>query len=64
MAKERAVFTAGPSREARQLVLKRPELPEGFGGQVFKDTVREGVVGGAIGSWTCSLLVGGEVTGT
>lgn len=45
-------------------MLKRPELPEGFGGQVFKDTVREGVVGGAIGSWTCSLLVGGEVTGT
>lgn len=45
-------------------MFKTPQLSESFQGKVFKDMVREGVVGGVIGSWTCSLLVGGEVTGT
>ena len=36
--KESAAFIAG----AKQLVLKRPELSEGFQGKVFKDRVREG----------------------
>lgn len=32
--------------ESRQLVLKRPELSEGFQGKVFKDREREGGCGG------------------
>ena len=39
-----------PSKESRQLVLRRPDLPKGFQGQVFKDRVREGVVGCVISS--------------
>ena len=42
-------------------MLKRPELPEGFQGKVFKDRVKERVVGYVISSWTFFLLVGGEV---
>ena len=34
-----------PSKESRQLVLERPKLPDGFEGKVFKDRVRERVVG-------------------
>ena len=30
-----------PSKDSRQLVLKRPELTEGFQGKVFKDRVRK-----------------------
>ena len=48
--KESAVFTAGTKNG--QLMLKRPELPDGFQGRVFKDRVRESVVGCAISSWT------------
>ena len=33
-----------PSKESRQLVLKRPKLPEGFQGKVFKNRVRDRVV--------------------
>ena len=50
--KESAAFTAGPSKESRQLVLRRPELADGFQGNVFKDRVRERVVGYVISSWT------------
>lgn len=32
-----------PSKENRQLLLKRPELPDGFQGGVFKSSVREGL---------------------
>ena len=38
--------------ESRQLMLKRPELPSGFQGKVFKDRVREGVAGDKISSRT------------
>ena len=34
-----------PSKDSRQLVLKRPELPYGFQGKVFKDRLREGGCG-------------------
>ena len=34
-----------PSKESWQLVLKRPELPIGFQGNVSKDRVREGACG-------------------
>ena len=34
-----------PSKESRQLVLKRPQIPSGFQGKVFKNTVKEGVCG-------------------
>ena len=34
-----------PSKENGQLMLKRSELPDGFQGRVFKDRVRERVVG-------------------
>ena len=43
-----------PSKESRQLVLKRPELPEGFQEKVFKDRVREGGLWGVISS--CMLF--------
>ena len=46
------VYCRALSKESRQLVLKRPELPEGFQGKVFKDRVREGVMGCMISSWT------------
>ena len=36
------VYCRAPSNESRQLVLKRPKLPDGFQGKVFKDRVREG----------------------
>ena len=40
-----------PSKESRQLVLKRPQLPDGFQGKVFKHRVREG------GCGVCDQLV-------
>ena len=43
--KESAAFIAGAKKESRELVLKRPELPEGFQGKVFKDRMWEGVCG-------------------
>ena len=42
----------GPSKENGQLMLKRPELPDGFWGRAFKGKVREGVAGYLISSWT------------
>ena len=40
-----SVYCRAPSKESRQLVLKRPELPEGFQGKVFKNRMREGCCG-------------------
>ena len=40
-----AVYCRAPSKDSRQLVLKRPELPDGFQGKVFKDRMREGCYG-------------------
>ena len=45
MVKEGAAFIASPSKEYRQLMLKRPELFDGFQGRVFKGKVRETVAG-------------------
>ena len=43
---EKNSFIAGhQERSSGQLVLKRPELPEGFQGKVYKDRVRKGVCG-------------------
>ena len=43
-------------------MIKRPELPEGSQGKVFKGRVREMVVGWVMRSWTFFGLAGGEVT--
>ena len=40
-----SMYRRAPSKESRQLVLKRPQLPEGFQRKVFKNRVREGVFG-------------------
>ena len=40
MVKENTKFIGGASRQNRHLMLKRPELPDGFQGRVFKDSVR------------------------
>ena len=47
-----AVFIAGPSKEFGQLMLKRPEISDGFQGKVSKDRVRERVAGCMISSRT------------
>ena len=46
-----SVYCRALSKESRQLVPKRPELPEGFQGNVFKNKVREG------GCGVCDQLV-------
>ena len=33
-------YCRAPGKESRQLILKRPKVPEGFQGNVFKDRVR------------------------
>ena len=43
--KESAAFIADAKQGSRQPVLKRPELPKGFHGKVFKDRVREACCG-------------------
>ena len=40
--KESIAFLARSNKESRQVVLKRPELPGGFQGNVFKDGEGEG----------------------
>ena len=50
--KESAEFIAGPSKEYGWLILRRLELPNGFQGRVFKDKVREKVIGCLISLWT------------
>ena len=37
-----SIYCRAPSKENGQLVLKRPELPNGFQGRGFKGSVREG----------------------
>jgi len=59
-----SIYCRAPSKESRQLELKRPELPVGFQGEVFKDRVREGSLGCVISVWTFFSLAGGEVTGS
>ena len=39
------IYCRAPSKESRQLMLKRLKLPNGFQGKVFKDRVREGSCG-------------------
>ena len=51
------VYCRAPSKESRQLLLKRPELPSDVQGKVFKDKVRERVLGCVISSWTFFWLV-------
>ena len=34
------VYCRAPNKENRQLMLKRPELPSGFQGRVFKGNIR------------------------
>ena len=46
------VPSVGPSKENGQLMLRRPKLPNGFQGRVFKDSVRERVMGCMISSCT------------
>ena len=41
MKESAACLLQGPSKKSRQLVLKRPKLPEGSQGKVFKDRVEE-----------------------
>ena len=54
VVKESAVFISGhKARSSGQLVLKTPELPDGFHQSIFKGQVREG----------CSRVCDGEVTG-
>ena len=36
---QRTVYGRTPSKENRQLMLKRPTLPGGFQGRVFKDNI-------------------------
>ena len=43
--KESAAFIAGSTKNSRQLVLKRLELPNNFQEKVFIDRTREGVGG-------------------
>lgn len=50
--------------ESKQLLLKRPKLPDGFQGKVFNARVRERVAGYVISSWTFLLLVGSVVIGS
>lgn len=53
--------TLGPSKENRQLRLKRPDLPKGsFQGRVLKVSVGGRVVGGLISLWMLFWRVGGK----
>ena len=59
--KKSAEFIGGyRTRSPVQLVFKRPELTKVFQGEVFKDRVREGIVGCVISSRTFFWLVGNE----
>ena len=61
--KKYSVYCRTPSKESRQLILKRPEFPQGFQGRVFKDSVRERVIGYMISLCIILWLVDGEVMG-
>lgn len=54
-----------PSKEPRQLVLQRSELPKGFQGKAFKGRLRErGVVGYVISWWSFLWLAGDQGIGS
>ena len=55
------VYFRAPSNESIQLVPQRPQLPQGFQGKVFKDRMRERVVGYVNSSGTFFWFVGDEV---
>ena len=56
-----SVYCRAPSKESRQLVLKRLELPDVFQGKVFKDRAMERVAECVISLWAFFWLVGGEL---
>lgn len=61
--RENTVFVAGHhTRSSGQLVLRKPECPEGFQQRSFKGEVRE-VAGHVISLCTALCLVEGELTG-
>ena len=62
--KKYSVYCRAPSKEYGKRIPKRPNLPDGFQGKVFKDRVRERVSVYLISSWTFFWLVGGEVIGS
>ena len=43
--RKHSIYCRAPSRVSGQLVFKRPKVPHGFQGRVFKDRVREGDFG-------------------
>ena len=54
-----------PSKESRQLVLHRSELPKAFQGKAFKGRLREwGFVGYVISWWSFLWLVGDQGIGS
>ena len=62
--RKHSIYCRAPRKESQQLELKRPELLDGFQGEVFKDRVREGSLGCVISLRTFFSLAGGEVTGS
>ena len=56
-----SVYCRVPSKENRQLMLKRPKLPDGFQGRGFKGSVREGTAGYMISLCKILRLVGIKV---
>lgn len=63
MVKENTAFISRPSKDNEQLMLKRPETPDGFQERFFKDIVWERVTGFMISSCTILRLVDREVIG-
>lgn len=55
------VYLQVPSKEERQLMLRRPELPDGFQGRGFKGSMREGAAECVISLCTVLGLVGMKV---
>ena len=62
VVKESAHWLQAPSKEFRQLVLKRPRFPEGAKKRFLKTGWGRGVMGYATSSWTAFWLTGGEVS--
>ena len=56
-----SVYCRRQARSLGQLMLKRPQLPEGFQGKAFKHRWRESVEGYATSLWTYFWLAGSEV---
>ena len=56
-----SVYCREPSKENVQLMLQRPELPDGFQGRGFKGSVREGAAGCVISLYKIFGLVGIKV---